>query len=166
MYSFSYPYQVLSSSVKRSSPSSSPQSDDEQPLAKRRRITEDKDEDEDEEDEEPLAIARANAHSAMVRAENGQKSTNRRKTASMKTKAHTAPMSIAPPTGEVQAAMNGELPPTSCYNQPPVKVEEQMDESQLDRLATGVTVDTEGVAPTAVSITPPHLPCVSSTLFS
>ena len=34
----------------------------------------------------------------------------------------------------------------------PVKVEDKMDESQLNRLATGVTVDTGAAASTAVSV--------------
>ncbi|KAI0312749.1 histone acetyltransferase GCN5 [Amylostereum chailletii] len=71
----------------------------------------------------------------------------------MKSKAHVAPISIPPPTGEVQAEMNGELPPVNGHG-PPVKVEEQMDEDQLDRLATGVTVDTEGAAATAPKTKP------------
>jgi len=55
--------------------------------------------------------------------------------------AHTAPVSIPPPSGEIRAEMNGEIPPQST-TEIAVKVEDQMDEGQLDRLATGVTVDT------------------------
>jgi len=55
--------------------------------------------------------------------------------------AQTAPVSIPPPSGDVLAEMNGEIPFQSL-SEVAVKVEEQMDESQLDRLATGVTVDT------------------------
>ncbi len=55
--------------------------------------------------------------------------------------AQTAPMSIAPPSGDMRAEMNGEMS-LQGTSEVAVKVEDQMDESQLDRLATGVTVDT------------------------
>ncbi|KAH8993251.1 Bromodomain-containing protein [Lactarius hatsudake] len=52
--------------------------------------------------------------------------------------AQTAPVSIPPPSGEILAEMNGQM----SLPEIAVKMEEQMDEGQLDRLATGVTVDT------------------------
>jgi histone acetyltransferase len=55
--------------------------------------------------------------------------------------AKTAPVSIPPPSGDILAEMNGEIDLQSA-SEVAVKMEEQMDESQLDRLATGVTVDT------------------------
>jgi histone acetyltransferase len=46
--------------------------------------------------------------------------------------------------------MNGEISPQSS-SEVAVKVEDQMDESQLDRLATGVTVDT-AIPPSSSSV--------------
>jgi histone acetyltransferase len=119
---------------------SSPTDEDSQPLTKRLRLSEEDDEDEDQ----PLAItARMNLPSAS-RPEHGAKAHPSRRsgkgTSTMST-AQTAPVSIPPPSGDILAEMNGEisLPSTS---EVAVKVEEQMDEGQLDRLATGVTVDT------------------------
>jgi histone acetyltransferase len=120
--------------------SSSPTDEDSQPLIKRPRLSEEDDEDEDQ----PLAItARMNLSSAL-RPENGAKAHSSRragKGTSVMSTAQTAPVSIPPPSGDMLAEMNGEifLPSTS---EVAVKVEEQMDEGQLDRLATGVTVDT------------------------
>ncbi|KAI0305460.1 histone acetyltransferase GCN5 [Multifurca ochricompacta] len=119
---------------------SSPTDEDSQPLAKRPRVSEEDDEDEDQ----PLAItARMNLPPAS-RPEYGAKPHLSRRggkgTSAMST-AQTAPVSIPPPSGDILAEMNGEftLPNTS---EVAVKVEEQMDEGQLDRLATGVTIDT------------------------
>ena len=64
--------------------------------------------------------------------------------------AHTAPMSIPPPSGNIRAEMNGETPLQSTP-EVAVKLEDQMDESQLDRLATGVTVDT-AIPPSSSSV--------------
>ena len=68
----------------------------------------------------------------------------------MKSKAHTAPVSIAPPTDQERADMA--RPATNGINghDVKVKVEDKMDEGQLTRLATGVTVDTGG-APLSAS---------------
>lgn len=65
-----------------------------------------------------------------------------------KSKAQTAPAHIAPPTEEERAEMVSQ--PTNGANGHPVvvKVEDKMDESQLTRLVTGVTVDASG-APSA-----------------
>ncbi|KAI9511183.1 hypothetical protein F5148DRAFT_1281111 [Russula earlei] len=109
-------------------------------LAKRPRLSEEDDEDEDK----PLAItARMNLPSSS-RFENGARPHPPRrggKGPSAMSTAHTAPVSIPPPSGDILAEMNGEISPTNA-SEVPYKVEEQMDESQLDRLATGVTVDT------------------------
>ncbi|KZV74420.1 Bromodomain-domain-containing protein [Peniophora sp. CONT] len=62
---------------------------------------------------------------------------------------HTGPTIVPPPTGEVQAIMNGEITPAD--GRPKITMEEQMSDKQLDRLAGGVTVDTgsaESMAPT------------------
>ena len=61
-----------------------------------------------------------------------------------KTQAGTAPASKPPPTGLALAEMNGQV----THEGPRMKVEDRMDEGQLNRLATGVTVDTDTVAAT------------------
>ncbi|CAL1707312.1 unnamed protein product [Somion occarium] len=62
----------------------------------------------------------------------------------MKSKAHTAPAHVAPPTDQQRADMT--IPPSNGMNghEAKVKVEDKMDESQLTRLASGVTVDAGG----------------------
>ena len=74
---------------------------------------------------------------------------------SMKSKAHTAPAHIPPPTDAERADM--ERPQVNGKNAPDfaVKVEDKMDESQLSRLVTGVTVDA-GSGPTSSTVRP-HL---------
>jgi histone acetyltransferase len=119
---------------------SSPTDEDLQPLAKRPRLSEEDDEDEDR----PLAVtARMNLPSSS-RFDNGARPPPSRRAGkgmgSMST-AQTAPVSIPPPSGDIMAEMNGEITLQSP-SEVAVKMEEQMDESQLDRLATGVTVDT------------------------
>jgi histone acetyltransferase len=118
---------------------SSPTDDDLQPLAKRPRLSEEDDEDEDQ----PLAVtARMNLPSSS-RFDNGARplpSRHAGKGCSKMSTAKTAPVSIPPPSGDILAEMNGEIDLQSA--EVAVKMEEQMDESQLDRLATGVTVDT------------------------
>ncbi|KAF7376287.1 Histone GCN5 superfamily [Mycena sanguinolenta] len=63
----------------------------------------------------------------------------------IKSKGMTAPASLPPPTGLEQAEMNG----TVAQPRPQIKVEDKMDEEQLARLATGVTLDsgTDAAAP-------------------
>jgi histone acetyltransferase len=120
---------------------SSPNDEGSQPPAKRFRVSEDDEEDEDR----PLAITtgRMNLPSSS-RFENGARPHPSRRggkgTSAMST-AQTAPVSIPPPSGNIRAEMNGEIPLQSTSGIA-VKLEDQMDESQLDRLATGVTVDT------------------------
>ena len=65
-----------------------------------------------------------------------------------KTQARTAPTSIPPPTSLALAEMNGQI----THDEPRIKVEDKMDEGQLTRLATGVTVDTDTVAATVRAI--------------
>lgn len=66
-----------------------------------------------------------------------------------KSVAHTQPTSRAPPTDEERAEMDR---PTNGLNghDATVKVEDKMDERQLNRLATGVTVDASSGASTDV----------------
>ncbi len=70
---------------------------------------------------------------------------------SMKSKAQTAPTSKLPPNQEQRAEMA--RPPSKGVNghEFKMKVEDKMDESQLTRLATGVTVDAGGQASATVS---------------
>lgn len=121
------------------------------PPPKRRRISESSlsDADDDDEEDQPLAarLNASNAHSTMNRAaaENGRTPNHaggrRGGKSSGKSKAHTAPISIPPPTGQLQVEMNGEAQPRNGRNLT-IKIEDKLDEGQLDRLATGVTVDT------------------------
>ena len=139
-----------SPSQKAISRGSSPNDEASQPPAKRLRLSEEDDEDEDQ----PLAITtgRMNIPSSS-RFENGTRPHPFRRggkgTGAMST-AHTAPVSIPPPSGNIRAEMNGEISPQSS-SEVAVKVEDQMDESQLDRLATGVTVDT-AIPPSSSSV--------------
>lgn len=136
-------------------------SEDDQPLAKRRRITSDEDadgdadadadadgDDESGDEDKPLALAARAQKSAPRRA--GGKTSGM----SMKAKGHlghtghTGPAMVPPPTGEVQAIMNGEITPVDA--RPKTTMEEQMSDKQLDRLAGGVTVDTGSAESMAV----------------
>jgi histone acetyltransferase len=104
----------------------------------------DEDDDDDEEDR-PLA-ARMTTKTAPDVSRPSKGTTGKRsgkKASSMKSKAQTAPASIQPPTGREQAEMNGQLNGVNGLDMT-VKIEEKMDESQLNRLATGVTVDAGG----------------------
>lgn len=69
-----------------------------------------------------------------------------------KSKAHTAPAHIAPPTEEERAEMAPHPLNGANGHQVVVKVEDKMDESQLTRLATGVTVDAGGATSANVSV--------------
>ncbi|KAI0675237.1 histone acetyltransferase GCN5, partial [Trametes maxima] len=62
-----------------------------------------------------------------------------------KAKAHTAPANIPPPNEEQRDAMSRPLNGINGRDAQ-VKVEDKMDEGQLSRLATGVTVDAAGPA--------------------
>ncbi|KAI0930495.1 hypothetical protein AcV5_007186 [Taiwanofungus camphoratus] len=143
-----------------------------EPPNKKRRISfsslSESDNEDEEEEDRPLA---ARAASAAKRRENGARKSNGsgarptgqkgqkghkrsgKQAFSLKSKAQTAPTSIAPPTEEQKAEM---IRPTEGVNghEPKIKVEDKMDEGQLMRLATGVTVDAGGTA----SATPPIKP--------
>ena len=139
-----------SPSQKPLSRGSSPNDEGSEPPTKRLRLSEEDDEDEDQ----PLAITtgRMNLPSSS-RFENGARPHPFRRggkgTSAMST-AQTAPVSIPPPSGIIRAEMNGETSFQST-SEVAVKVEDQMDESQLDRLATGVTVDT-AIPPSSSSV--------------
>lgn len=55
---------------------------------------------------------------------------------------------MLPPTGLALAEMNGQI----THEEPRKKVEDKMDEGQLNRLATGVTVDTDTAAATVRAV--------------
>ena len=104
----------------------------------------DDDDDDDDEEDKPLA-ARMTAKTAPDNSRPSKTTIGKRsgkKASSMKSKAQTAPASIQPPTGREQAEMNGQI--NGTHVDAKVKVEDKMDESQLNRLATGVTVDAGG----------------------
>ena len=155
-----YHFTALSSADKLPPSSVSSQLDEEllQPPAKRRRISSSSlsDAEDDEDENKPLASRMVGTHVSS----NGTRPHGRRsgkKTSSMKSKAQTAPVSIPPPTGEQQAEMNGEFSQLNGH-EPPVKMEDQLDEGQLDLLATGVTVDTASAATISVSLLMDHPP--------
>jgi histone acetyltransferase len=108
----------------------------------------DEDEEEDEEENKPLAARVAITHAAerTTRLAPGHRSGKKK---SKKSKGHTAPTSLLPPTGQDQVEMNSKLSGMNGY-EPKVKIEDKMDENQLTRLATGVTVDAGRPAPQAV----------------
>lgn len=144
------------------SPDSSALSDAPQPPNKRRRssgsessLSSADDQDEDDEDE-PLASLtsrtsigyrpQASKSSRIdARARNGHRSG--KKMSSMKSVAQTAPASHSQdPQHKFEAGghVNGS-------HSAEIRVDEHIDERQLTRLATGVTVDTGASAPTPVS---------------
>jgi histone acetyltransferase len=98
-----------------------------------------REDDDDEDGDEPLA--------SQIGLSRHQPSGHRTKKGH-KTQAGTAPASIPPPTGLALAEMNGQI----AHGEPRVKIEDRMDEGQLNRLATGVTVDTDTVAATVRAI--------------
>lgn len=111
------------------------------------------DEEDDEEEDKPLAARMA----IKTGPEGSRKTTSKmtsgkrcgKKASSMKSKAQTAPAATQIPTGREQAELNGQANGVNGH-ETQIKVEEKMDEGQLNRLATGVTVDTGGTASTAV----------------
>ena len=99
-------------------------------------------EDDDDEDGNKLLISPSHQPLPSHRAKKGHK-----------TQAGTAPASIPPPTGLALAEMNGQI----THEEPRIKLEDKMDEGQLSRLATGVTVDTDNVAATVrTTVTPKY----------
>ncbi|KAG8213621.1 hypothetical protein J3R82DRAFT_10306 [Butyriboletus roseoflavus] len=118
------------------SPTPSMLSDGDEPPTKRRRLSlsslsDADEEDEDEEEDQPLAAQVSHPQLLDTPARKSNQRTGK-KTSSMKSKSQTAPKSSMQPDVN---GMNGYLPDAK------VKVEEKMDESQLTRLATGVTID-------------------------
>lgn len=139
-----------------SSPSSVLSDLPEQPPSKRRRITpageNGKQEEEDEEDEDEPLATRIPFGTANKPLEALVRSSKQRAGKGLKMKGLTVPASIPPPTGNAQDQMNEQTMPHG--NEPRVKIEDQMDESQITRLVTGVTVDTsEAVAMTVILFT-------------
>ncbi|OSD06821.1 Bromodomain-domain-containing protein [Trametes coccinea BRFM310] len=118
----------------------------EQRPTKKRRVSVDYSslsEQEEEEEERPLATAASHALANKSRSKPGHATGARsgKQISSMKAKAQTAPANIPPPSDE--DLTNG--------HETTVKVEEKMDEGQLSRLVTGVTVDAAGPASAAPS---------------
>ncbi|CDO75344.1 hypothetical protein BN946_scf184966.g12 [Trametes cinnabarina] len=124
----------------------------EQRPTKKRRVSVDysslseEEEEEEEEEERPLAAAtvaaavapRTTANKSLTKPGRATGARSGKQLSSMKAKAQTAPTNIPPPEEE---SVNG--------HEATVKVEEKMDEGQLSRLATGVTVDASGPASAA-----------------
>ncbi|KAG2055785.1 hypothetical protein BDR06DRAFT_953620 [Suillus hirtellus] len=148
---------VASPSIPQSSPVDQPMSpdssvlSDEPPPSKRRRLSSSSlsdEDDDDDDDDKPLAAQVADSNAAATGTTSRKTVTHRsgKKTSSMKSKAQTAPMGDKRP--EKNGVANGRSSDLK------VKVEDKMDEGQLTRLATGVTVDT-GPASSAV---PTHKP--------
>jgi histone acetyltransferase len=101
---------------------------------------EDAQEDDDDEDGNELSVSQIGS--------SNQPHSSRRAKKGHKTQAGTAPASKPPPTGLALAEMNGQI----TYEELRIKVEDKMDEGQLNRLATGVTVDTDTVSATVRAI--------------
>jgi histone acetyltransferase len=97
------------------------------------------DDDDDDDGNEPLASQVGPSRQPL---------SGRRTTKGHKTQAGTAPASIPPPTDLALAEMNGQ----TSHEEPRIKLEDKMDEGQLNRLATGVTVDTDTAAATVRTI--------------
>lgn len=97
-------------------------------------------EDDDDEDSNELLVSQIGSPYQQL--------SSRRAKKGHKTQAGTAPASIPPPTGLALAEMNGQI----SHEEPRIKLEDKMDEGQLARLATGVTVDTDTVATTVRAI--------------
>ena len=98
----------------------------------------------EDEEERPLAAKRAEK-SRGGRGKGGGPRQQRTGGKGMKSKAQTAPAHIPPPTDAERAEMAPQPANGANGHQVIVKVEDKMDESQLTRLATGVTVDAAGV---------------------
>lgn len=127
------------------SPGSSILSDGGEPPAKRRRLSlsslSDADEEEEEEEDKPLAAQVFQPQPPDTPARKSNKRTGK-KMSSMKSKSQSAPTSSKQPD---MNGVNGHIPDAK------VKVEDKMDESQLTRLATGVTIDAGPSSTTHVS---------------
>lgn len=135
-----------------------------EPPSKRRRVSfssgsslSESDSDSSGDEEKPLAAEKRSNRPRKTNGKGkksrpGQRSGGKGMPGKKKSKAHTAPTSILPPTEEERADM--EPPAVNGVNghEVKVKVEDKMDESQLTRLATGVTVDAGNNATTNVCI--------------
>ena len=136
------------------SPASSILSDPPQPPNKRRRISISslsEDEDDDDDEDKPLA-ARVAVNLAMDRPEmTARKAPAHRsgkKTSSMKSKGQTG--FVSTPTRTGQDLLESRRVNGVRGHETKVKVEDKLDELQLTRLATGVTVDAGGPTSPAV----------------
>lgn len=131
------------------SSASSVLSDISPPPSKKRRFSSSSLSASDDEEDRPLAsrmglkTGARSEKSARAPASKSQRSG--KKGPGIKSKGQTAPASLPPPTGQEQDEMNGVAPP-----RPQIKVEDKMDEEQLTRLTTGVTLDS-GPGATAVN---------------
>lgn len=137
------------------------------PPTKKRRISmsslsdAEDDEDEDDDEDQPLAARMAPKSGANAAAAGAAKSNARSgKKKPGKTVGGTAPTSMAPPTGREQAEMNGvthgQKSAANGHSESEalkVKIEDKISEGQLNRLATGVTVDASGTPATVSRIT-------------
>lgn len=146
---------------------------DGEPPTKRRRVSysslsSDSLSSEDDEDK-PLARARADADKPAAPARSGKgrkggkvraKAQRSGKGPASKSKGHTAPAHKPPPTEAERAEMERPPPPAAAADVA-VKVEDKMDEGQLSRLVTGVTVDAGAGATSAVPGVKPEKPSVA-----
>lgn len=115
------------------------------PPAKKRRISYSSSSSLSDDEERPLAdMLAANKKPSPPSAPNG-KSHGRGK----KSKGTTAPVTLPVPTEKEKAQMEH---PVANGHDPKVKVEDAMDEGQLNRLVTGVTVDATAASNTAVCL--------------
>ena len=123
------------------SPASSILSDPSPRAAKRRRLSfsslSDAEDNDDDDDEQPLASQVASSTAHPRRSGKGRK--GGKKNAALKKKAHTAPASLAPPVGDEQIQMNKRINGING-RESKIKVEDRLDEGQLNRLAAGVPV--------------------------
>ncbi|EPT05008.1 hypothetical protein FOMPIDRAFT_1045676 [Fomitopsis schrenkii] len=147
---------LVPSSPKRAPSSSSPASsflsdaaDALEPPTKKRRISFSSlssSSSDDDEEERPLAARKtAPAPATAAEAASSSRPTGQKRSGKQpsnkkaKTQARTAPVTMVPPTEAQKVDMT--RPTDGANGEPKVKVEDKMDEGQLMRLATGVTVD-------------------------
>lgn len=112
----------------------------------------------DDDDEQPLA-SRVPAKPRPIR-RSGKSGKGGKKNPALSKKAHTAPTSLAPPTGNEQARMNRQPNGINGYDLK-IKVEDRIDEGQLNRLAAGVPVDaTRETTVCIFLVLRPRVPCL------
>ncbi|KAJ7496124.1 hypothetical protein B0H11DRAFT_1716448 [Mycena galericulata] len=120
------------------------------PPSKKRRLSSSSLSASDDEEDRPLA-SRVGQKTAGPRAEKSARAPasksqrSGKKGPGIKSKGQTAPVSLSPPIpmAQDQDGMNGDAP-----HRPQIKVEDKMDEEQLTRLTTGVTLDSSAAAAT------------------